>query len=137
MKIFNKYWRRRIWYEQVVTRINPRNKWARKIIPRHFTDVDYLYEEILFAGLIFFWEKDNGEEVTRYQWDRERDEYDTDEGIAKRKEVYDALKEAYEWAKIRRSLIDNVTDFRVEQEYIDKDTKYLLSIVSLRKYMWS
>ena len=69
--LFNKYWWRRHQYN-VRCIFFPQNKWARKDIPRQFTDVDNIFETTLFNGLIFFWEEDHGEETLRYQYEVDR-----------------------------------------------------------------
>ena len=78
------------------------NQWLRDLIPEHFADLDTIFEDVLFNGLIFFWEQDGGGESLEYNskpWDEE------DGGPFKwdnsRKECYDAMKAAYEWGKTR------------------------------------
>ena len=75
-RLTNKSYWSRIWYEQVSSRIRPRNKWVNKVVPRTFSDKDFIYEEVIFAGLVDFSDNDNGESCLRYQWEGD---HDTDE----------------------------------------------------------
>lgn len=136
-RIFNLYYWKRIWYSQIKTRILPKNRWATKSIPRTFSDVDYIFEEVLFNGLIFFWEKDNGESSMRYQWDRELDEYDSSEHITERKEIYEKILAAYNWAKIRKSEYDSLMDYNKEQKLNLKDDEHLSVIIKYRSHLWT
>lgn len=126
----NKWWWRRKWCA-VRDFFNPRNKWARDAIPNHFSDVDAIFEDVLFNGLIFFWEKDRGEEALRLQY-----EYPWNEMGPKAVEyqdhnrgVYNAMLEAYNWAKTRKHALETL-------DY-DEDTKHLQNIIKYRKYLWS
>lgn len=133
------------------------NKWMRDLIPDHFTDLDYLFEETLFEGLIFFWEQDGGKEsleLNSQPWE--------DNGFfhwsPERKECYDLMKAAYEWGKTRHesepeypSLGDDwKTTFRTEaygdavkianEKLVkweeEKDT-HVTNILKYRKYLWT
>lgn len=139
--LFNKYWWRRHLYN-VKCLFSPQNKWARKGIPRQFTDVDCIFENTLFNGLIFFWEEDHGEETLRYQFEAERDDFcDADkwnERIAVCKEVYVAMNNAYAWAKIREREYDKLgVDWEKEEELVETDTLHLTNIIKYRKYLWT
>ena len=136
-RIFNlSYWKR-IWYTQIQTRIVSKNEWALKSIPRTFSDVDYIFEEVLFNGLIFFWEEDGGESSLRYQWDRELDEYDSPERIEQCKEIYEQILAAYNWAKIRKSEYDKLMSYTKEQDLKSKDDEHLSVIVKYRSHLWT
>lgn len=51
MKIFNHYWWDRVWYEQISSRLRPRNKWLMKLIPRTWCDKDHLLEIVVLGSL--------------------------------------------------------------------------------------
>lgn len=135
-RLTNKSYWSRIWYEQVSSRIRPRNKWVNKVVPRTFSDKDFIYEEVIFAGLVDFWENDNGESCLRYQWEGDHDSDEERRAVYKR--VYDELLEAYVWAIARKGQWEGAhTDWKREQEVIEEDTKHLSVIVRNRKWMWT
>jgi hypothetical protein len=124
------------------------NNWLRNLIPDEFTDLDYLFEEVLFEGLIFFWEEDNGEEMlSNYTL------YTEEEGFQARKECFDAMLAAYEWAKPRKKMepkapsvhdIGSDAYLKRAEKYWEKEiawkeekTKHLLNIVKYRGQLWS
>lgn len=142
MQVFNKYWWRHRYYA-VRDFLISQNQWARKSIPRHFADVDGVFEEVLFNGLISYWEDDNGEETLRYQFEYEDVHYEespfTNEEIReKSREIYAHMLAAYEWAKIRKQEYESLGyDYNQESELIAIDTRHLLNIITHRKYLWS
>lgn len=151
-KLFNKYFWSDLWYTQVSSRLNPRQKWLTKKIPRTWMDAGDLLELCAFESLIFWWTKDGGESITKLQYEDE-DDPETKEAA---KQVYDRLKAAYEWVAHGRAAavmetertvdsiinkdnpLENLKKFNQQQEEIESlDTFYLKEIVELRKYMWS
>lgn len=135
-RLFSLYFWKRVWYNQVVTRIFPRNRWFTNWVPRQFTDVDYLMEQAVFRSLIFFWENDGGEKSMRYQWDRKLDEWDDLEVISRQKEVYELMLAAYNWAKVRDAKFDDA-NFEDEKKFKEEDTNHLLNIIAYRGYLWT
>lgn len=153
------------WYKQVQCRIKPKQKFLTDIIPRYFTDIDYLIEELTFACLINFWEKDCGEASMRNQYTMFDDESCFIEDgwpiekinlyKIKNKQTYDELLEAYNWAKSRTKYTDDITDklytsygtsewntvcnwYHIEEaKCIEKDTEMLHIIVKYRKLLWT
>lgn len=125
------------------------NNWLRNLIPDEFTDLDYLFEEVLFEGLIFFWEEDNGdEELGNYTL------YTEEEGFQARKECFDAMLAAYEWAKPRKTMQPLPPPYEVlpnkerymqlaevyyqaNQKWEAERDLHVLNIVKYRKYLWS
>lgn len=132
------------------------NKWMRDLIPDHFTDLDYLFEETLFEGLIFFWEKDGGEaslELNSHPWDEEGFYWSPE-----RKVCYDLMKAAYEWGKTRHESEPEYPDVgdnwlktirtdaydeavKIANEKMakweeEKDT-HVTNILKYRKYLWT
>ena len=91
--------------------------------------------------MINFWENDDGEASLRYSYevydDLVRDQIrsldDTIEERAHHKHIYDTMKKAYDWAKIRND-IENYA--RVLDVY-EKDTEHLLNIIRYRQYLWT
>lgn len=136
--LLNKYWWRRK-HREVREIFFPKNRWVNEVVPRHFADVDYIFEDVLFAGLVHFWEKDRGEETLRYQWECDPDEFMmSSDHQAHCREVYDIAKAAYDWAKVRKQKHDDVRlDWKEEQDLIAEDTKHLQNIIKYRKYLWS
>lgn len=154
-----------LFYEQVSCRLFPRQKWLTSMIPRTFCDVDFLIEEANFECLIHYWEYDDGKEMMQYagsMYDNPssfiEDGMTMEEIEAKKieaKEMYHTIWAAYEWASHRHYIFDQLTDKLVkahanekwrevadefhkkEQEFIDNDTKHLMTIVKYRKYLWS
>lgn len=51
------------WHDKVVCRLNPRNQWARKVIPRTYTDKDVIIEDIIIAAVIDFVENEVNRET--------------------------------------------------------------------------
>lgn len=135
-RLFNMTFYKRVWYEQVTTRFFPHNRWATKVVPRTFSDVDYIFAEVLFAGLVFFWEEDNGEESFRFQWECE-DEYTSEERRAEYKRVYELVKAAYDWAKIRRTEDEKVKTWQEQESVHALDDKHLETIVKYRRWLWT
>lgn len=165
-KILTTHFWKDLWYQQVATRINPRQKWLTDKIPRTWLDPDYIIETCVFESLIHFWEEDRGEETVRFQWECPYGaEYgmSAEESVARkneRKVVYDRLLAAYNWAKhgrvdgkaAHKKAIDIyygqvIKKYPVEEglrvvgnleEYLRKqDDFFLKEIVELRGHMWS
>jgi len=129
---------------------NPRNKWVKKAIGNQWHDLDYVYEEILFAGIINYVE---GEKCF------ERVLWKSPEEKATKKKIL----EIYNWAKTGRDKfkknvdsaypevdLDNLfnvdTDSynklygkvnKLEEELRDKDTEYLVWLVKNRSVLWT
>lgn len=131
-------------YDNIYRRLFPAQRWLTKKIPRTFRDIDDLMETCVFACLVAYWEDDRGEETIRYQFQCEYDNYtqDVDKRIAEYKDVYDKMKAAYEWAKIREQEYEKlfIVDgygFEYEQQLIETDSLHLSNIIKYRKYLWS
>lgn len=138
----------RFYYKHIICRLNPRQKWLTKIIPRTFSDIDYLMEETVFKCLINFWEHDDGEGVLRYQWEcvdlKDEGFEHMIEQYNERKQVYLCMKEAYDHAKKRENLTKHLYTINNPKTYIkfkdhlkESDTRHLLNIIRYRKYLWS
>ena len=117
------------------------NQWILDIIPDDWADKDYFIELVLCHALIHFWESEKGEELLRYQFEREPDDWEiaTDAAreqytLSKNKQVmvYDKLKAAYEWAKL---FVTNQWNSTTAEEY-DANTEHLNTIVKYRGWLW-
>ena len=56
--IFNKWWWRDFWYQQISSRIWPRNKWLTKQIPRTWQDKDHILETCVIGALKHYCDED-------------------------------------------------------------------------------
>lgn len=115
---------------------NHPNQWFLDICPAHFSDKDYFFENVLFRGLIHFWEDDDGEENTRSQISIDRFEYgmtvvDHLRHVEFYQDMYSALSEAYNFAKEWVN-----TQFVDEADY-EQATKHLQNIIKYRGKMWT
>ena len=137
------HWKR-VWNEKVTVQLFPKNKWARKDIPKTFSDVDYIYEKVLFNGLIFWWEDDGGESEIRHQfeYDYSDDGFISPEAIENRKQyyktMYNELHEAYIWAILRDWAYEEANfDYKLTERYNEVDTTHLIAIIKYRPAMWT
>src|SRR5690606_34128009 len=110
--------------------------WAEECIPKHWLDKDYLFTAILFNGIIHFWEDEDGKSRFNIEPPSILDEESKHIYKEKDREVYEALVNAYEWAKVRQTHHDSAETFQEEEALYDKDTKHLCSIIKYRGYMW-
>jgi len=111
------------YYTQVSSRVNPRQKWLTKKIPRTWCDKVALIPTVLYACIINFAEKDGEDAFDSIVWDDR----------VEREEAYKKLKEVYIWAKTGRAefqekinnaypnLSDNFEDwFKIDESGEDK-----------------
>lgn len=77
------------WYEQVSTRIRPRNKWVNKYVPRTWTDKTELIPQLLYGSIIHYVEGEKCFQTIEYSH------------IPETKQM---LEEIYNWAKTGREL---------------------------------
>jgi hypothetical protein len=75
------------WYEQVSTRIRPRNKWVNKYVPRTWMDKTELIPQLLYGSIIHYIEGEKCFEVIEY---------------SSKPEIKQMLDEIYNWAKTGR-----------------------------------
>lgn len=140
---FLPYWLRTLWYDQIYRRFNPAQKWLTKKIPRTWRDKPELMEELLFECLGNFWIDEEGGEMLKHQFEGDY-ELNTPERKRHYRKVYKALKEAWDWAKIREQqwekcweTLDWKQSSEREEELSALDTKHLLNIIKYRKSMWT
>jgi hypothetical protein len=149
--LFNSYWWNRQWYDIVVTRVNPRQKWLTLKIPKHFQDIDTLIETLTFACLINFWENDDGKTSLKYLYEMYDNTSDYDHNVTtedlsreRNKLIFDTMNDAYNWAKIRdikyeeaHAINDYDLSFVLLEEYKKIDTTHLNNIITYRSYLWT
>lgn len=142
------------YYEQIQSRLNPRNKWLTKVIGRTWCDKKLLIPNILFASIVHFIEEEKA--LDEICWE-------SDEGHLKFKQ---GLVECYQWIKVARPELQTKFDNsyptkeqrkavkgmgdamkkyetlygnhnRIEQELHDTDVHYMEWIVKNLDYMWT
>ncbi|WEM34424.1 hypothetical protein [Xanthomonas phage X1] len=132
---------------EIDTRINPRQKWLTKEIGRRFVDKDYIIETTIFESMIHFWEEDDGERSTRYQFEHYEGpcggkalKPEDQEAYVYLRKLYADLDKCYRWAKTRKGFwADCYTNYKPENEkkLEAEDTYYMNEIIRLRKHMWT
>lgn len=139
------------YYNQISSRIWPRNRWAEKVIPRTWADKPELIREFLFATVRHLVSEDGEDCFNTVEWD---------ENHAVK------LREIAEWAKSGRDVARNHMDslwsppeistengapffiegsergdlnayIAAERAIEDRDTEYLVWIVSNRAILWT
>jgi hypothetical protein len=151
-KIFCKWFWKDFYYKQISSRINPRQKWLIKKIPRTYCDKVELIRILLYECIIQFVEKDGEDCFNVVDWEWNKDVKDEGDKI---KEIYNwikierPLKEKEMWASYPEADIFNLNKNKKSYEekygrvnelekYIeDKDEKYLIEIVKLRRCLWT
>jgi len=104
------------WYNQVETRLRPRNQWARDLVPRQLTDKYTLIPEFLFAAIVHFVEVENGWE--KCNWSA------TDE----HQDAWERIQLCYEYVTIERPTRDAEYDVLLNATYPISDKKYHLDL---------
>ena len=130
--------------------INPRNRWATKVIPNHWSDKTYLIPEFLFASIIHFIEGEKALQNTVWQKKKEKELLEVYAWAKNgRKEFQEKIDKAYpEIPKYADTLdwINNCKESyeelygevnRLEAEIEKIDTKHLTWIVKNRQILWS
>ena len=152
-KFFNKYYWQDVWYK-IDCAVCPRNQWARDAVSKFYEDKDTVFRNVLYAGLVNFVSKDGEDCFGRTVWS------DTKEHRAAAKKI----KEIHKWITIGRPAklkeldaafpkmpknmdlekwlnssrpkdYDKCT--KIEKFIEDKDTEYLVWIVSSRSILWT
>lgn len=145
----------------------PRQRWLTKVIPNHWCDKPELISDVLFAILIDFVEGEGGLENLAFQVNVVKDEdnaleYGLDgamDRINTYTKAYKDLQEAYQWAKNKDKLYNDIWSEGVgledltnpspasnkkfesirqkEEAYKNSESKHLLSILRHREFMWT
>jgi len=135
--------------------LNPRNKWVKKSISNRWLDLDTIYENVLFAGIIDYIEGEDALNVIG--WDNLKSEKE-------------AIIKIYNWAKtgraeMQKKLDDSYPPFdiskgfplqynnpddakkkyeelygetnRLEKLIYDTDTEYMIWLVTHRNILWT
>lgn len=153
---FSSYWWRDLWYQQISSRLWPRQKWITKKIPRTWVDKDTLLEIVVLESLKHYCAED-GEDVFHVlaqdspEWQAEfmrqvkyHYELATQKLVALQKEL-DA-----EWASIPhfnwkdlnsgdRKSYDEIYGKvdRLEKEIYDLQTEIMVWVVKNRNGLWT
>ena len=156
--------KKRQWYERVICRIRPKNKWATQVIPHTWTDKTSLIEEFLFASIVHFVEEEgktsmvdwNHDERHRDIWrritnvynfitvelpEREKQEGEwlrllcKDEGKSVKEQINSFLANGFKKNKKERKIQLALDLHESEtQELIQKNLK---EIIDLRPFLWT
>ena len=126
---------REFYWMKVKTIWSPKHSRIRKVVPRHWMDLDYVLEVVNFEIIKSFYE----------------DEYKT--GIVDWKgsggsalEFTKWLEEAYTYITSYRKVLEKQIENaypnykkveKLEQEMEEKDTKFLIELVKWRKHLWT
>ena len=134
------------WYEQVSSRINPRQKWLTKVIPRTWCDKTSLIPLVNFEMVTDFVDGEKCFENTEY------------EGDGKVRETFaKELRACYNYIKVERPALQKLHDDsypepgksagsykkdygetdRIEKLLNKLDTKWLVWIVKNRDFLWT
>jgi hypothetical protein len=147
------------WY--VYTNLYANHKSIRNAVPKTWTDLDGITENVLSAIIISFVEEEKGldqikmmesslgkdDEYLKKEWgsvDAFWDYYKA------RYSDYKRLEEIYKWIKTDKKKMQNYLEsldldttgvvheyIRVENSIYDKDSEMLADLVKLRKYLWT
>lgn len=143
---------RKFWYEQIISRIKPRQKWLTDKLGRTWIDKDTVIETAIFESMIHFWEDEKGEEMQRFQFEciespcrSAAAKPEDQERYAEQRRIYSELDKCYRYARMRDQVweefyntpIQGRNGWQKEQAIIDKETEILVKIVQLRKYLWT
>jgi hypothetical protein len=129
----------------------PKNKWATRVIPREWRDKDYIFEEVLFAGIVDFVENEKCFEVNSWtltlKMRRNKEKIEEIYKWAKtgREEIREKIKKAYPKISLDEQLQVNKKKFselygevnRLEELMEETNTKHLKWIVENRNILWS
>jgi hypothetical protein len=150
-------WDKAYWY--VHNNLFPNHKSIRKAIPKSWSDLDNITENVLSSIIVSFVEEEKGlDQIEMMEASLKKN----DEGIKKdwgsveyfwnyyetRYPDYIRLREIYNWVKTGKKGMENYMESvsdknnwveytRVEQEIYDRDSEYLADLVKLRKYLWT
>jgi hypothetical protein len=160
--IFNRWWWRDFWYNQISARLRPRNKWLTKKIPRQYRDKDTILELCVLESLKHYIEGEEalGKDMCHFQssqedpsfpeWQKEKDrevkhyyELTTQKLVSLQKELDEA------WDNVPRTNVFavNVTkcDYeatygdvnRLEKEIHDLKTEIMVWTIRNRDSLWT
>jgi hypothetical protein len=153
------------WYEQISTRLFPRQRWLTKAIPRWYMDAPDIIDLALYQILINYWENDgesmlrrtyesfteDSEDLINAGWSKEDIQKEHDKNY----ECYCALREAYQWARERQGVRANIDRIlihyrktsevkkvynwfnAIEEHCLKEDDRHLQNIVKYRSYLWT
>jgi len=154
---FWRTWHKAYWYFYYT--FNPQHQSIRKAIPKSWSDLDGIVEDVLKAVIISFVEDEKGlDQIDMINESLKKD----DEYLIKewgsvdlfweyyttRYNDYLRLKQIYDWVKTGKSRMENYLKAteennnwqeysKVEHDIHDRDSEYLADLVRLRKYLWT
>ncbi len=155
-KVFNKHWWHNFWYEQVSTRIRPRNAWLTSKIPRTWIDKDTIMETVLLESLKHYCEEsgencfntlscDNPPEQAKFMQEaRNNYELVTQKLVSLQKELN------AEWDAVPDQSLDDINNNpvdkyerlygkidRLDKEIYDLQTQIMTWMVIHRNELWT
>ena len=142
-------WRIRDKWNALCYWLKPRNRWATKVIPNHWSDKTYLIPEFLFASIIHFIEGEKALQNNVWQKKKEKELLEVYAWAKNgRKEFQEKIDKAYPefngkfpWdnENMNKETYEQVYGEvnRLEAEIEKIDTKHLTWIVKNRQILWS
>ena len=150
------WWREKKWYS-IKCWFKPKNKWATKAISNQWQDLDTVYVNVLFAGIINYVEGEKCFETIMWVTPQEKRYKKKIEEIYKwaktgRKELQDKIENAYPPFEVgwmtklnTKSQQECKEDYeklygevnRLEKLLYDTDTQYLTWLVTNRNVLWT
>jgi hypothetical protein len=163
LKLFNSYWWKDFFYNQVSSRIWPCQRWLTKQIPRTWVDKDTLFELVILESIKHYVEKDHGLgfEEGDYEFSQNDPEFPEHQKTFNRevKANYDLITQVLPklqaelkaaWAKVPHRELDDINtttkaDFdatygeveRLEKEIHNMQTRIMLWAVANRGSIWT
>lgn len=157
--------KKRQFYEKIWVNIFPQNKWARKVIPNHWSDKPELIKDFLFASIVHFVERENEEPIVdwnhderhRKVWKEINECYDfiTKELPARERSYEEQLDELYSdkvvdqgtgKERVRNWIADGFEDidkdkqqslWDFEKKMEEKTQEVLKKIIDVRIHLWT
>lgn len=138
-------------YSRIRDFIFPRNRWASKVIPNHWSDKTYLIPKFLFAAIVHFIEDEKGVEKTVWKIKKEKELMEVYDWVKTgRAQLQEKIDKAYEmhhvilmtsddmhkWHDATSKLFDFTEAYRLEAEMEKIETKHLIWIIKNRATLW-
>jgi len=152
--IFNRHWWNDLYYKQISSRLNPRNKWLTKQIPRTWQDKDHILEICVLEALKHYVEGEKCFEVLSTKGPPEQVKYlrEVLENYEAVKYKLPALEKQLEeaWDAIPSRHINDINkstkeDYdrtygkidALDEEIYNLKTKVMLWVVEYRNGLWT
>lgn len=160
--IFNSHWWKDFWYNQISSRLWPRNRWLTKKIPRTWVDKDHILticvleslkhyiegEEALGKDMCYFQSSQNDPSYPEWQKTSDREVKQMYELITIKLPALEKQMEV-EWENVpKQDIMDintNKFDYqqiygkidRLEKEIYDLQTEIMVWVVKNRNILWT